>query len=260
MVTKYHEYKNIKIVTFPKLTELGLVNLFTTSSQNFRYHGKEDIPYFKENYALLKEFMGFPDKLMISTDQVHSNNVEYCKDENYGEEYPFGRVADQIDGLITSNPDLILKSTFADCTPVLLFDPVTKTQASLHSGWRGTVSRISKNAIEIMKKEKNVNPENIIAVIGPSLNQENFEIQMDVVEKFQNEFSFADKVIKQKNEIKYLLNIKEANRLSLLEYGLKPENIYVCEEDTFNNENFHSYRGQGPEKAGRMIMMSYIKK
>ena len=51
-----------------------------------------------------------------------------------------------VDGFITNKPNIDLTLSFADCTPILLYDPVKKVIANIHSGWRGTVQKIGKKS------------------------------------------------------------------------------------------------------------------
>ncbi|MGL5439173.1 MAG: peptidoglycan editing factor PgeF [Filifactoraceae bacterium] len=248
-----------RYITFPRLTELGLNNIFTTKDMDFRNRensiSTED---FKSNYEILKEALNAKDKLLFSSNQIHSSDIISITDLNQGDAYSYGRTLPPVDGLITNLNSIILKTTYADCTPLLIYDPINKCQANLHSGWRGTVKKIGYLGVSRLSKEYNSNPANMIAVIGPAIGKASFEVEKDVVEQFKYTFDFWQDVVTPKESNKYLIDIKETNKKILIAAGLKEENILVCPLDTFNNPLFHSHRFHGTENAGRMIMLSTL--
>lgn len=250
--------ENKKYITFPKLTELGLSNAFSTSDMDFRLRENQNTSAIAYNYALLKSAINSENKIMYTSNQVHDCNIISINHPDQGEVYEYGRTLPPVDGLITNNKEFILKTTYADCTPLLIFDPISKCQASLHSGWKGTTKQIGALGVQRLEKEYGAKPQNMVAVIGPAIGENSFEVEKDVVTIFQNTFDFWEQVITQKSETKYLINIKETNRQILLNSGLKPENIIICPLDTYNNPLFHSHRSDGEQKAGRMVMLSSI--
>ena len=163
-----------------------------------------------------------------------------------------------VDGLVTNKKNKALVFCFADCTPLLFFDPVKKVIANVHSGWRGTLQTIGRNAVNKMVQEFECKPENIICCIGPTIRKCHFEVDEDVKDLFYNKFKddinideFIEK--SKEKEGKYYIDTVGINRNVLLNIGLKEENIIdskicsVCDED-----KIHSYRAHG-EKSGRNI-------
>ena len=114
------------------------------------------------------------------------------------------------------------------CILLLFFDPITKTIANVHSGWRGTLQRISVKAVQKMQNEFNCKPENIICCICPSIRKDHFEVDKDVKDMFEKEFkdlNISNNVeIMEKQNIETLKNNNiEQNRQTQIEYGLKKE-------------------------------------
>lgn len=91
-----------------------------------------------------------------------------------------------VDALITQVPGKRIGVKTADCVPILLFDPVTKTAAAVHSGWKGTLANILSAVITRLKDEFNVHPANIHAVIGPCIHQAAFEVGDELDIAFTN--------------------------------------------------------------------------
>lgn len=169
-----------------------------------------------------------------------------------------------IDGLTTDKENNALALTFADCTPIYLFDKSKKIIGNIHSGWQGTVKKIAKKSIEFMKQKYNTNPEDIICAIGPTIKKCHFEVKEDVKDMFYNEFKYMkniDNIIKYNQETKtYFIDTVEINKNLLKEEGILEENIIDSQICTFCNSNImHSYRKEG-NKAGRNTAIICLKK
>ncbi len=163
------------------------------------------------------------------------------------------------DALVTNVPGVAIGVRTADCIPVLLYDPVHKAVAAVHAGWRGTVARISGKAISRMLLEYGTRAEDLLAVIGPGICGECFQVGEEVVGIFK-EAGFQMDGIYRWNGAKVEGNIKtghhidlpEANRRILLEEGVKPENIRICGICTYETDSLYSARREGPQ-CGRNI-------
>ena len=154
------------------------------------------------------------------------------------------RIADGIDGLITDEAGLALCTTEADCVPVFLLDPKTPAIGMLHSGWRGTASRISERAIGLMTKTYGTDPGDIIAVLGPCICKDCYEVGSELIEPFEAFFS-SDQVAElftPHKEGKYLLDVPRAVQMTLADAGVRTENITMPFECTCHGGRFPSYR------------------
>jgi len=186
--------------------------------------------------------MGIHPDEIYSGKQCHGNDVAYANGVS-GEEFVFGRQFKDTDGLITDKEDVALLIKFADCTPIILFDPETKVHASVHSGWRGTVKQISVRAINKMIHDFDAKKENIIAFVGPSIDIDNYEVGPEVYDAFED-FEDRDSFFKPHGE-KYLMSMTDANLSILRNAGIKEENIEVSRNSTFTDEGLHSSRQEG---------------
>lgn len=231
------------------LTENGLINCIGGSGFNFRYQRAGD-KVVQDVQKVLETVDAHP-KEIYSGQQVHSANVKYVDGEN-GEDFVFGRTFKETDGLITDRPGVALFIKFADCTPIVLFDPIKKVQASVHSGWRGTVQQISVEAIKQMVNNFGCKKENILAYVGPSIDQENYEVGSEVYEAFSS-FEDRDNFFKAHGE-KYLMSMLDANLSILRSAGIKENNIDVERASTFTDERLHSARKEGADYQLNAIM------
>lgn len=222
------------------LEKHGLKNFIAGSEYNFRYKeiGNEIID---EVSRALSQMNVQPSEI-YSGSQCHGSNIAYATGTS-GEPFVFGRQFEDTDGLITDKEGVALLIKFADCTPIILFDPETKVHASVHSGWRGTVQQISVRAINKMIEEFDVKNEDIVAFVGPSIDMENYEVGPEVYEAFEN-FKDRDSFFKPYGE-KYLMSMTDANLSILKKAGIKEENIEVFRDSTFTDERLHSSRQEG---------------
>ena len=131
----------------------------------------------------------------------------------------------------------------ADCVPILLYDPVKKIIAGVHSGWRGTEKKILLKTLKELKNYGSL-PENLVAYIGPSISKNVYEVGKEVAEFFD------EKYLEQKGE-KFLLDVASVNFDILLDAGVKKNNIQLSSLCTFAMKDvLHSYRRDG-NKSGR---------
>ena len=152
---------------------------------------------------------------------------------------------DETDGLITNKKDIILSTTNADCILFLLFDPIKKVIANVHSGWRGTLKEIVISVVKQMELDYNSNPKDIICCICPSIRKCHFEVDIDVRNLFYNKFSYLSNIneIIEPKEKKYHIDTVLLNKTLLIKCGLKEENIIdsnIC--SVCHSSNINSYR------------------
>jgi YfiH family protein len=93
------------------------------------------------------------------------------------------------DALLTDEPRILLSIRTADCLPILLVDPQRRAIAAVHAGWRGALARIAEKAVGDMRREFYSRPDDLIAVIGPSIRRCCYEVQQDVVNAFEGRFA-----------------------------------------------------------------------
>ena len=109
----------------------------------------------------------------------------------------------------------------ADCTPILLHDPVTGAVGAVHAGWRGTALDIAGKAVQAMEKAFGSQPQDIRAAIGPNIGACCFQTDGEVPEAMQNTFgNNVEKWISTADH-KYYVNLKEINRYALERAGVK---------------------------------------
>ena len=188
--------------------------------------------------------------------QTHSTNVKVITKDNINE------VFENVDGLITNLKNIYLLTVVADCQGILLFDKKNKVIGNIHSGWRGTLNRIIKNAVNIMINEFNSNVEDIKVYFSPCIHKCCFEVSIDVKEMFEKEFNdleIENYITKGNREDKYYIDTLKLNIDYLIKLGIKEENITYSDFCTkCNSDILHSYR-KDKDLSGRNGLLISIK-
>lgn len=170
--------------------------------------------------------------------QCHSSNVRVI--QTWGG-------YENCDGLITGEFGVFIAVSVADCVPIFIFDPVTRTVSGIHAGWRGTSSGIVKNAIAVMIAQFGIEPKNLVAFVGPGAGKCCYEVGEEVAEMFEAGF------VSKSESGKWKVDLKGANRRQMTDKGIPSDNIEVHEGCTIHEtEKFHSYRRDGAS-SGRMM-------
>ena len=85
--------------------------------------------------------------------------------------------------MVTDRPGLALGVSTADCGPVLFADPEARVIGAAHAGWKGALTGVLENTITAMEG-LGAKRDRIIAVLGPSISQANYEVGVEFVERF----------------------------------------------------------------------------
>lgn len=234
-------------------TRFGGVSEGALASLNLGVHRGDKPANVLENYRRLSEAVGFDPKRTVFTKQIHSDIIERVGVSDCGRGL-IVPVENGCDGLVTNEPEVVLTVFSADCTPVLLYDPVAKAVGAVHAGWRGTAAAIVEKAVERMAAEFGSKPENIRAAIGPCISQCCFETDRDVPEAMLNAFGDAAKEAIRETGSKYYVNLKALNVLALTRAGVRQ--IDIATECTACEPNrFWSHRRVGNARGSLAAMI-----
>lgn len=222
----YTKDKDISYIQFKKLLEYPeLIHAFTVDKRfNFKTvsNNEKDKNYDTaiNNYKLLCRTLNLNFNNSIRADLGHTDKVRIA---DVVKEANFDITEDKYDGLVTNKSNINLITTSADCIIFLIYDPINKVIANVHSGWRGTLQRIVIKTIIKMHNKFDSNYEDIIICICPSIRKCHFEADYDVFEMFYKEFKYDN--IYEKKGNKWYIDTILINKLMLLELGVKQENI-----------------------------------
>lgn len=122
------------------------------------------------------------------------------------------------DGLATNSKNLALFLPIADCVGAILFDPLKQALMVSHLGRHSTEQRGASKSVQYMEKQFGSQPKNILAWLSPAPGSDSYPL-----------FAFKNK------------SLKQVNQEHLLEAGLTPDHIQICQPDTSNDKNYFSH-------------------
>jgi polyphenol oxidase len=196
----------------------------------------------------------FPHELVIPF-QTHGVEVRIIN-KDFIEATDGGRreLLQSVDAVVTAERGYCICVSTADCIPILLYDRKNEVVAAIHAGWRGTVGAIVTGTLGVMKETFDSNGQDILACVGPGISLQSFEVGEEVYDAFRNKGYDMPRISQWNNETgKHHLDLWEANRMQLLEFGIPAEQIQVAGICTYIHHNeFFSARRLGI-KSGRIL-------
>lgn len=254
----YFSFRNLDRIPWIRnafSTRLGGVSEGIYGSMNLNFTRGDDEEKVRRNYELFGKATGLRTENMVMAKQTHTTNVLRVNESHMGMGIVRERNFDDIDGLITDCPGVVLVTAYADCVPLYFVDTVHKAIGLSHSGWRGTVNNMAGVTVNKMEKEFGTNPADLVAFVGPSICVNCYEVGADVADEFAKAYKSEvfDGILSIKDEknMKFRLNLHEANRKNLLNAGLNPDNIMVTDVCTCCNPDIlYSHRASRGLRGG----------
>ena len=250
----FHYSDEVKYYTFSSFegqsiqhavfTRQGGVSLAPYASLNVGSTVGDDLAHVAENRLRSFAAVGRDIASMHDVWQVHGSAVVFA-DAPRPPQAPHV----QADILLTDNPVVTLYMRFADCVPLLLYDPIRRVVGLAHAGWVGTVNKVGATAVQAMVDHYGSRPADIIAGIGSSICQAHYPVGMEVVEKVRLAFGpLADSLVQKKDGQNHF-DLWKANRLTLEQAGVPA--IEVSGQCTAcHPDDWFSHRGENG-KTGR---------
>jgi len=207
-------------------TRYGGVSTGTQESLNPAFGRGDTMENVEKNIRILGSVLGFDPEKLVLTRQIHSDIVRVVTDADCNglchRAYP------ECDALVTNTPGVSLMVFTADCTPLLLHDPITGAVGAAHAGWRGTAQDIAGKTVRAMVEHFGCDVRNIRAAIGPNLAQCHFETDGDVPHALIGTFGReALPYIKKQGE-KFHPDLKAINALAMRRRGVTHIEISDC--------------------------------
>lgn len=236
-----------KKIKYGFFTRLNGVSKNKFKSLNCSLSNGDEKKIVLKNRLLALKKLKLDKKKLILIKQTHSSKVIRISRNNLNKKI-------NADGMITSLDNIALGILTADCAPIFIYDTEDKIVCCLHSGWKGTLNNISKNAIKLINK-CNIKSDNLIAIIGPCLGAKNYEVDKKFERRFIKKNFKYTKFFRNKNETKSYFNLRGIIEYQLKELGVK--RIHNINRDTYNSESlFFSHRRsthKGDKTSGRLI-------
>ena len=194
---------------------------------------RDDRAHVVENRTRVSRWFGLDLDRLVTVHQVHSPRVHVATSGNRTER-------PEADALVTSTPGLAIGVLTADCGPVLFADAQAGVIGAAHAGWRGAFDGVLEATVEAMQ-DLGANTGRIVAVLGPSISQDNYEVGPEFVERFLVRDAAHDAYFKPSARPGHaLFDLRQYTIDRLLAAGVKSEMLPDC---TYADEQaWYSYR------------------
>jgi YfiH family protein len=249
----FHEQDGLRFFRFPSLSAAGVQHGIVTrrggvsrapyESLNLGSSVGDDPRAVAENRRRVFALFGREKQSVPELFQVHSDRILLARLRTDGEPLP------QADGVVTDSSEFTLCMRFADCVPILLYDPVRRAGGIAHAGWKGTVAKVAASAVEALRGNFGSRPDDLLAGIGPSIGPDHYAVGNDVVDAVRSAFGpAAEEWLTQRGDAVYL-NLWAANEFTLRQSGVKKiELAGICTachtEDWFSHRAEHGRTGR----------------
>jgi len=229
--SKLNKFKNIKHSFF---TRKNGFSKGYYESLNCGLGSHDEKKNVLKNLELVSKKIDCNKDSLITMNQAHSNKVVHFKKEK--------DVKSKLscDAIISEVKNIGIGVLAADCAPILFYDPIKKIIGCVHSGWKGALNGIIKNTVKKFNDLKS-NNNDLIAVIGPCIGKNSYEVKSDFFNKFIIQNKKNDAFFKKTSDVNYNFDLRGFINQELTNLNInKIENIEI---DTFSRKDiFYSYR------------------
>jgi YfiH family protein len=238
-------------------TRLGGVSQPPHTSLNLAYTRPDDPAAVLENRQRFAAALGFSLDDVVIAGQVHGTHVHVAQAADRGRgAYDRDTTLPPADAVVTNVPDLVLWTSFADCVPLLFFDPVRQAVGVAHAGWKGTVDNIAGAVVETMSAAFGSDPADLLAVIGPSIGPCCYEVAEPVISAVSDAFGAevaSEVLLRPPGNERPHFDLWAANVHWLEQAGVHDHNIVRTRICTACNVNrFFSHRRENGQ-TGRCV-------
>jgi YfiH family protein len=132
---------------------------------------------------------------------------------------------------------------FADCVPVIIFDPVTRVLCIVHAGWKGTAGSIARNGVKLMERDFGARAANMVAAIGPAIGSCCYPTGFEVAERLRQTVSSYEGLFTERQG-QVCPDLKSINAMQLLDSNVAEVDVSeLC--TACNPQSFYSHRASG---------------
>jgi len=243
-------------------TRRGGVSTGNYTSLNLGAFCGDDPVAVAENRKILCDSIGIDVDRLIVPRELHNNEIREIAPAffNLSKEEQLNFVS-TCDALITNIRGVCLAVSTADCVPILLYDKKLQIIAAVHAGWRGVVKKILPMTIQLMQEKYNSKVEDIIAVTGPCISADSYQVNQDVVDEFQSVFGEDEMlhILLEKENDALFIDLKKAILLQCKIANLLDENVEIHTGCTFQMSELYFSARRDSVYSGRMLAGIFLR-
>jgi YfiH family protein len=250
IVTYHFESLDVEGLVHAVFTRLGGVSQGPFASLNVGNTVGDDEMAVAENHARVYARLGLSADRVATPRQVHGNRVATVTAGDAG------RVFSNTDGLATDTPGLALMLRFADCQPILLYDPAHHALGLVHAGWRGVAQGIARRGVETMREAFGTHPQDLVAGLGPAIGPDCYTVGQNVAAAMSYALPDWSQVMILQGEDTWRLDLSGANTQQLAAAGVRTiEQSHLC--TACRRDEFYSHRGDNG-RTGRFAVVAFL--
>lgn len=231
-------------------TRLGGASVGRFAALNVGRTVGDDQAAVAENHTRVYAHLNLDADRVSSPRQVHGNHVARVMLADGGRSFP------NTDGLVTDAPRTALLLRFADCQPILLYDPARHALGLIHAGWRGVAQGIARRAVEAMRDAFGSRPQALIAGLGPAIGPCCYTVGHNVAAAMGYALPNWDQAMVLESDDRWRLDLSAANAQQLAAEGVRQiEQSNLC--TACHLDEFYSHRGEDG-RTGRFAVVAYL--
>jgi hypothetical protein len=187
-----------------------------------------------KNLETVSKKIGCKNESLITLNQKHTNEVVCFNSDVDVKNKLTG------DAIVSKVKNVGISTLTADCASIFFYDPKNQIIGCSHAGWKGALNGIIKNTVKKFN-ELGSNNSDLISVVGPCINKENYKVKIDLFKKFIDQDENNEIFFENISNENYIFDLRGYINKELS--NLKIKNIENIEKDTFSEkEFFYSYR------------------
>lgn len=247
----FSQHKTIRYFQFNSLgvkhavfTRHGGVSPMPWNSLNMGGAVGDDVERVRQNRLRAFESLDCSPDSIFDVWLIHSADVVHT-DAPRDTNLPYQKA----DIILTDNPEVTLFMRYADCVPILVYDPIRRVIGVAHAGWLGTVRDVAGATIKAMCDRYGTKPSDIIACIGPSIGPDHYEVGEDVISQVRQRFNSDSDLVLHVHKASTHFDLWKANQYLLERAGVKHVEVSgIC--TACHTEDWFSHRAE-KRKTGR---------
>lgn len=233
----YYEFENLSClgVKHGVFTRLGGYSCPPYASLNVSYAVGDDSKAVSANHRVLYQALRINEGQVVTAEQVHGNRVAQVYEADRG------CVVRGADGLISNLPGVALMLRFADCVPILLYDPNRNAVGLAHAGWRGTMRDIAGQIVQAMAVAFGSDPAGLVVALGPAIGPCCYQVGIEVIAAATEIFPASLELVQRREDGSYYFDLLRANVWQLRQAGVENlETASIC--TSCHVDEFYSHR------------------
>lgn len=235
-------------------TRIGGVSDGIYRGLNIGTGSSDDQTLVAENRRRVADWMGVPADHLLTAHQIHSPDVVVARE-------PFAGPRPKADAIVTDRPGIAIGASTADCGPVLFADTEARVIGAAHAGWKGAFTGVLENTVAAMEG-LGARRERIVAVLGPSIGPDNYEVGPEFVARFVEADTGNHRYFRPSKTVGHsMFDLNQYTVDRLRKAGVTAEGLGRC---TYAEEDlFYSYRRTTHRKEadyGRQVSAIVLEK